>query len=117
MHEIWKLLQKIEEEKKERRADNFERNLLIKEFSFIVDQIEYQEYRKPIIKQAFKAIINRSFSTHNEIHALIGAFKSMNTAMKTPSGKWIVRERRAFAHTSVFWERLLQADGWPLNQQ
>ncbi|MHA1302271.1 MAG: RNA methyltransferase [Candidatus Heimdallarchaeaceae archaeon] len=77
LHEVWKLRSNIEEVKKERLSTNQERQLLFNEFSTIVDKLNYEEHRKPILKQTFKVLINRSFASHEEIHALIGLFKSI----------------------------------------
>jgi TrmH family RNA methyltransferase len=78
LYEIWKLLFRIETRlSNEKSSSNVEREILFDTFREIVEMLPYEEHRKPIVKHSFKTMINRSFSTSEEIHSLIGLFKAI----------------------------------------
>lgn len=78
LYEIWKLLFKIEAKlSNEKSSSNIEREILFDTFREIVEMLPYEEHRKPIVKHSFTTMVNRSFSTSEEIHSLIGLFKAI----------------------------------------
>lgn len=54
-----------------------EREMLFALFESLVNDIEYEDYRKPNVVHAFRSIVNRSFASKEEIHTLIGMFKTI----------------------------------------
>lgn len=77
LYEIWKRTYRIEEKsEKEVVSIAKEREMLFSLFESLVENIEYEDYRKPNVIHAFRSIVNRSFASKEEIHALIGMFKS-----------------------------------------
>jgi len=80
LYELWKIKSQIEFESIEERISiHKEREILFELFNEITKILTYAEYRKPIVKQTFRSIINRSFASKEEIHALIGVFKSISS--------------------------------------
>ncbi|MCE7741164.1 MAG: TrmJ/YjtD family RNA methyltransferase [Candidatus Heimdallarchaeota archaeon] len=78
LYEIWKLLfQKEAKLTAEKSSSNLEREILFDTFKEIVEALPYEEHRKPIVNHSFTTMINRSFSTSEEIHSLIGIFKTI----------------------------------------
>ncbi|MHA2357212.1 MAG: RNA methyltransferase [Candidatus Heimdallarchaeaceae archaeon] len=82
LYELWKIKSQIESESIEERISvHKEREILFDLFNKITDTLTYPDYRKPIVKQTFRSIIGRSFASKEEIHALIGVFKSISSNM------------------------------------
>ena len=54
-----------------------ERDVLFEKFTQITDNLPYEEYRKPIVQHTFRNIVNRSFTNKEEIHAMIGVFRTI----------------------------------------
>jgi len=78
LYEIWKLLFKIESKlTKEKSSSTLERDILVDIFKEIIEILPYEEHRKPIVSHSFTTVINRSFPTSEEIHSLIGVFKTI----------------------------------------
>lgn len=78
LYEIWKSLNKIESRlTKEKSSSTLERDVLFNIFNELVEILPYEEYRKPIVSHSFTTVINRSFPTSEEVHSLIGIFKTI----------------------------------------
>ncbi len=78
LYEIWKLIfQKEVKLTEEKSSNSKEREILFDTFKEIVEALPYEEHRKPIVFHSFTTMINRSFSTSEEIHSLIGIFKTI----------------------------------------
>lgn len=78
LYEIWKLFYKTEARlTKEKISSILERDILFDIFKEIVEILPYEEYRKSIVSHSFTTMVNRSFATSEEIHSLIGVFKTI----------------------------------------
>ena len=78
LYEIWKQTNEVVSISELGLASvSKEREMLFSLFESLVDNVEYEEYRKPNVKHAFRSIVNRSFATKEEIHTLIGMFKTI----------------------------------------
>ncbi|MCG3215255.1 MAG: RNA methyltransferase [Candidatus Heimdallarchaeota archaeon] len=78
LYVFWKKSTDIEIINQEEISSTYkERKLLISLFNKITDSLSYEEYRKPIVKHTFRTVINRSFPSKEEIHSMIGIFKTM----------------------------------------
>ncbi len=78
LYEVWKLLFQIESKlTMEKSSNKLERKILFDTFNEIVEILPYEEHRKPIVKHSFSTMVNRSFATSEEIHSLIGIFKTI----------------------------------------
>lgn len=89
IYECWRSLY-IEQNQlsnEEMIAESKARNVLFSTFDEIVESLQYETYRKPIIKQAFKFLINRSFVRPEETHSFIGVFNRILRALNTGSDK------------------------------
>ena len=88
LYEIWKLRFKIESKlTSEKASSTIERDILFDIFKEIVETLPYEEHRKPIVNHSFTTMINRSFSTSEEIHSLIGIFKTIKELCVSKSEK------------------------------
>ena len=83
LYELWKELTQIEKKIiEERISTSVERAILFDLVKELIDIIHYEEYRKPIAFHSFTTVINRSFSSSEEIHSLIGIFKTILQQLK-----------------------------------
>ena len=68
----------------EKQTSTFkEREVLFEKFTQITDIVPYEEYRKPVVQHTFRNIVNRSFTNKEEIHALIGIFRTISNQLST----------------------------------
>ncbi len=87
LYEIWKELSQTEKKiAEERSSTGIERKILFDLVQELIDLIHYEEYRKPIAFHSFTTVINRSFSSSEEIHSLIGIFKTILQQLKKTKG-------------------------------
>lgn len=78
LYEVWKrTYNAIETSELQTVSVSKEREMLFTLFESLVNNIDYEEYRKPNIIHAFRCIVNRSFASKEEIHTLIGMFKTI----------------------------------------
>lgn len=78
LYELWKNVSEIEEKiLKKSRSNHIERKLLFEIFEQLINSLDYEEYRKPIVMHTFRTVINRSYTSTEEIHGLIGVFKTI----------------------------------------
>ena len=78
LYEVWKQTNKVVSTSElEVASVSKEREMLFSLFESLVDNVDYEEYRKPNVKHAFRSIVNRSFATKEEIHTLIGMYKTI----------------------------------------
>ncbi|MHA1345602.1 MAG: RNA methyltransferase [Candidatus Heimdallarchaeaceae archaeon] len=78
LYEVWKRTYKVVDASElEIVSVSKEREMLITLFESLVNSMDYEEYRKPNVIHAFRSILNRSFASKEEIHALIGMFKTI----------------------------------------
>jgi len=88
LYEIWKELSQTEKRiTEERTSTSVERKILFDLVQELIDLIHYEDYRKPIAFHSFTTVINRSFSTREEIHSLIGIFKTILQQLKETKGR------------------------------
>jgi len=87
LYEIWKELSQTEKKiAEERSSTGVERKILFDLVQELIDLIHYEEYRKPIAFHSFTTVINRSFASSEEIHSLIGIFKTILQQLKKTKG-------------------------------
>jgi TrmH family RNA methyltransferase len=78
LYEVWKRTYKVVDTSELAIVSvSKEREMLFRLFESLVNNIDYEEYRKPNIIHAFRSIVNRSFASKEEIHTLIGMFKTI----------------------------------------
>ena len=78
LYEVWKRTYNVVDASElEITSATKEREMLFTLFNSLVINIDYEEYRKPNIIHAFRSIVNRSFASKEEIHTLIGMFKTI----------------------------------------
>lgn len=83
-YEIWKEALELDQLREEKQTSTYkEREVLFEKFAQITDILIYEEYRKPVIQQTFRNIVNRSFTNKEEIHALIGIFRTISNQLST----------------------------------
>ncbi len=84
LYEIWRsiYLDHIKPKNQEIIAEVKSRAVLFEKFDSIIDSLQYETYRKPIIKQAFRFLINRSFIRPVEVHSFIGVFNHILRTIK-----------------------------------
>ena len=74
---MWKRTYNLEEVTElEISSVSKEREMLFTLFESLVNDVDYEEYRKPNVIHAFRRIVHRSFASKEEIHTLIGMFKT-----------------------------------------
>ncbi|NPD87120.1 MAG: TrmJ/YjtD family RNA methyltransferase [Asgard group archaeon] len=84
VYEIWKAPLELELQIAEKQTSTYkEREVLFEKFTQITDVLPYEEYRKPILQHTFRNIVNRSFTNKEEIHALIGIFRTIFNQLST----------------------------------
>ncbi|MCG3222056.1 MAG: TrmJ/YjtD family RNA methyltransferase [Candidatus Heimdallarchaeota archaeon] len=84
VYEIWKASLELELQIAEKQTSTYkEREVLFDKFTQITDILPYEEYRKPVIQHTFRNIVNRSFTNKEEIHALIGIFRTISNQLST----------------------------------
>lgn len=77
LYEFWRSLDLFKKQtSQEQPSSNRDREILFELFNKITEKIAYEDYRKPIVQHTFKTVINRSLPSKEEIHSLIGVFKS-----------------------------------------
>ena len=78
LYEVWKRTYNVVDASElEIVSVKREREMLFALFESLVNDIEYEDYRKPNVVHAFRSIVNRSFASKEEIHTLIGMFKTI----------------------------------------
>jgi TrmH family RNA methyltransferase len=81
-YEIWKSSLELEIHLDEKQSSTLkEREVLFEKFSQIIENLSYEEYRKPVVSHTFRNIVNRSFTNKEEIHALIGIFRRISNQL------------------------------------
>jgi len=79
LYEFWKRVTDLESDDSEAISSSFkEKEILFKLFNEITDFLSYEDYRKPIVQHTFRTVINRSFTSKEEIQSMIGMFKTMS---------------------------------------
>ena len=82
LYEFWKRITKIESIDSEAISSSYkEKEILFEIFNEITDSMSYEDYRKPIVQHTFRTVINRSFTSKEEIHSMIGMFKTISQKM------------------------------------
>ena len=77
LYEFWKSFSLFKKQiSQEQPSSSKDREILFELFNEITEILSYEEYRKPIVQHTFKTVINRSLPSKEEIHSLIGVFKS-----------------------------------------
>ena len=88
LYEVWtRTSGMVESSKMETASAETERKMLFQLFETIVESVDYEEYRKPNVLHAFRSIVNRSFASKDEIHTLIGMFKTIWQQCQKSIGK------------------------------
>lgn len=79
LYEFWKRITDIESVDSEAISSSYkEKEILFELFNEITDYSSYEDYRKPIVQHTFRTVINRSFTSKEEIHSMIGMFKTIS---------------------------------------
>lgn len=82
LYEFWKRITEIESIDSEAISSSYkEKKILFDIFNEITDSLNYEDYRKPIVQHTFRTVINRSFASKEEIHSMIGMFKTISHKM------------------------------------
>ncbi len=77
LYEFWKSFDLYKKQtSQEQPSSSKDREILFDLFNEITENLSYEDYRKPIVQHTFKTVINRSLPSKEEIHSLIGVFKS-----------------------------------------
>ncbi len=79
LYEFWKRSTNVEATDSEAISSSYkEKEILFDIFNEITDSLNYEDYRKPIVQHTFRTVINRSFTSKEEIHSMIGIFKTLS---------------------------------------
>ena len=84
LYEFWKRITDAESVDSDAISSSYkEKEILFNLFNEITDSLSYEDYRKPIVQHTFRTVINRSFTSKEEIHSMIGMFKTISQKIQS----------------------------------
>lgn len=69
-----------------RSASHLEKELIMKDFFHIVENVESRDFKKEVARDVFSAIIHRSFMTGREAYTLKGILRRLRRRLEVESG-------------------------------
>ncbi len=82
LYELFKTLSSRSRRIKVRTASKVEREQALKFFREIIEKLDYQEEKKPLVEKAFKNIISRAWISGREIHTLLGVLRRIKNRLE-----------------------------------